>query len=147
MSRYPTLHIFTALENPFRLLQDPLVAQMEALSFEGFNRDEVILPCLKELCLGDELAAEYVLLNLISRVHTRDDGVPLGTANINLYTKDKEAADSIAENLKNMIEAITTHTLHMPVTCEAIASVPFIPVKDYEKNKLVRGAFQMPNGT
>lgn len=43
-----------------------------------------LLAILKLILNNDSLAADYLLLNLISRVHTRKDGLILGNFGINL---------------------------------------------------------------
>lgn len=48
------------------------------------NSHEKILAILKMILGGDEVSAEYLLLNLISKVHTRKDALVLGNLSINL---------------------------------------------------------------
>ena len=51
-----------------------------------FKTYQKLLAVLKLLLKGDEIASEFLLLNLISKVHTRlPEGIPLGHLNINLY--------------------------------------------------------------
>lgn len=50
----------------------------------------------KLLMRGDEVASQYLLLNLISKVHTRTpEGTPIGQLNINLSGLSEEEAEQI----------------------------------------------------
>jgi len=45
---------------------------------------DTIIAVLKLILNGDKLAAEWVLLNLLSRVHTRKDSFILGNLTLNI---------------------------------------------------------------
>lgn len=57
---------------------------LEKINQELKDSRNKIIAVLKEICAGDVLAAEYILLNLIAKPHTRKDGFILGNLSINL---------------------------------------------------------------
>jgi hypothetical protein len=57
-----------------------------------------------KLILGDEVASEYLLLNLLSKIHQRSpEGLPLGHFNINLSELTKEQASQITTLLSHIL--------------------------------------------
>ena len=73
---------------------------------------EKIKAVFKIVLGGDDLAAEYLLLNLISRVHTRETDIILGNIATNLTGLDTVDATAITK----FIKAITPLTLAFPVS-------------------------------
>ncbi|GJP31678.1 hypothetical protein CLOM_g14734, partial [Closterium sp. NIES-68] len=73
------LHCLTwrQLPDPFLPFTEPTVASAPTIRAS-------LLPRLTAVLGGDRLAAEYLLLHLLSRVHTRIEPMPLGKLSLNL---------------------------------------------------------------
>ena len=84
------------------------------------------------------MAAEYTLMSLISAVHSRQSGIPLGhiCINLNNKTQDKRFAKS-ASALLALTQTITPATLALPITVKSLQEdYEFISRKDYGTNIL-----------
>ncbi|KAG7401721.1 hypothetical protein PHYBOEH_011010 [Phytophthora boehmeriae] len=100
---------------------------------------------------GDELAAEYLLLSLLSHVYSRaDPSTPLGNLSLNL-TLEKSAS---TEEKKAFVARLhQTLSLLMPMVAQVdlslseLNSTKFMPCKDYEREVLLSGVLQVANGT
>ena len=78
MDKYPVIHVMGFMEHPYKNATQFFKDSPE-LSFDKIAELRgKMFDILVELYGGDELTAEYVLLSLISKVQTREDGVPLG---------------------------------------------------------------------
>ena len=70
--------------------------ELSNLQQELFKSGQKLLAIFK-LILGDEIASEYLLMNLLSKVHMKSpEGLPLGHFNINLSEMKPEQAAQIA---------------------------------------------------
>lgn len=101
MSKYPSIHVIAHIPSPETLVATPLNVQFESLTIEiiGSVRD-TLFECFRDMCFGDEIVAEYMLCNLIQRIHNRqDDATPLGSLNINLYSTEEEEAMFISDGV------------------------------------------------
>ncbi|CAI5995073.1 unnamed protein product [Closterium sp. NIES-64] len=118
---------------------------------------------------GDRLAAEYLLLHLLSRVHTRIEPMPLGKLSLNLsgFPEPSLASTpsptppplsssppSLSQAASPSLSALTsslqtllpaTHTL--PLSLDNLNSRRLTPHKDYTSDRLVSGVLQLPAGT
>lgn len=92
----------------------------------------------KLLLRGDALASQYLLLNLLSKVHTRmPEGTPIGQLNINLSgLKGHEA-----EQIQKFIDLIVPFQMNLDITVESLTKMRFQPRKNYETNQLEPGLF------
>jgi hypothetical protein len=99
---------------------------------------------------GDALAAEYLLLHLLSQVHARVDSMALGKLSINLIgcSPGSEGAPSpMATAAANVISQLMPRSHLLPLSLEVLNKAPIAPRKDYETNRLVTGAVQLAEGT
>ncbi|KAG0600553.1 hypothetical protein M758_11G042700 [Ceratodon purpureus] len=99
---------------------------------------------------GDTLAAEYLLLHLLSQVHARVDSMALGKLSLNLTgcNPGSEGAPSpMAVAAANVISKLIPRSHLMPLSLETLNKAPIAPRKDYETNRLVTGAIQLADGT
>ena len=86
---------------------------------------------------GDAMAAEYVLLNLISKVHTRKDAFILGSVTLNLTNVNFIQG----RNLSNFIQNIAPFVFYLPLTIDNLENKKFSPRKNYDTNLLEPGLF------
>lgn len=108
-----------------------------------------LLKTLTEFSLGDELAAQYILLHLLSNVYGRVGGEVLGKFSLNLVCSSipNEILLAYGKMLYNFIELLVPNSLYLPLTIENLNNKPFVPKKDYKTNRLQTGLLQLPNHT
>lgn len=96
------------------------------------------------LCFGDKLAAEYVLLTMISSVVARSNGVPVGDVPLYLWFDGVDAPPSLNAAVP-LLAAVA------PVGCVGVSlgvdSARLAPRMDHERNTMICGAFQVAGGT
>jgi len=95
-----------------------------------------LLAVLRLLVAGDALAAEYLLLALLARVHTRQDSFILGNVSLNLTG----LTCLQARNLSKFLSAVLPFVAHVPLTIETLETRRFAPRKNYDTNLLETGA-------
>lgn len=104
-----------------------------------------LLGFLTHALLGDSLAAEYLILHLISTVYTRRDVLPLGKFTVNLSGCPQNS--TFTEHLYRIIQHLVPASFRLQMTIENMNQLKLIPHKDYTANRLVSGLLQLPNNT
>ncbi|KAB1270878.1 Mini-chromosome maintenance complex-binding protein [Camelus dromedarius] len=104
-----------------------------------------LLGFLTHALLGDSLAAEYLILHLISTVYTRRDVLPLGKFTVNLSGCPRNS--TFTEHLYRIIQHLVPASFRLQMTIENMNRLKFIPHKDYTANRLVSGLLQLPSNT
>eukprot|EP00069_Balaena_mysticetus_P020629 bmy_02827T0 len=104
-----------------------------------------LLGFLTHALLGDSLAAEYLILHLISTVYTRRDVLPLGKFTVNLSGCPRNS--TFTEHLYRIIQHLVPASFHLQMTIANMNHLKFIPHKDYTANRLVSGLLQLPSNT
>lgn len=101
-------------------------------------------------CLfGDRLAAEYLLLHLVSRVYRRASELnPLGCLPLNLVglppvVNSVPVASHFGSFMSELVPAV--HTI--PLSRETLQTTQLTPVKDYDHERLISGQLQLAAGT
>lgn len=100
---------------------------------------------LTELLGGDSLAAEYLILSLISRIHRRKDATTLGQLTIGL-SGVKPEMKFLIEKIYEIIGKITTHSHFIDMSIANLNNLRFTPKKDHDNNKMIAGTLQLPDG-
>ncbi|KFV62861.1 Mini-chromosome maintenance complex-binding protein, partial [Dryobates pubescens] len=102
-----------------------------------------LLGFLTHALLGDGLAAEYLILHLISTVYARRDVLPLGKFTLNLSgcPRSSTFTEHIYRILQQLVPA--SHRLQMTIAFRS----RLIPHKDYAANRLVSGVLQLASNT
>ncbi|KAL1559287.1 mini-chromosome maintenance complex-binding protein-like isoform X1 [Salvia divinorum] len=108
---------------------------------------EALIGHLTAILGHDRLAAEYILLHLLSRVHARVDEVAVGKLSLNLTCFNKENMSVLGNNLKLVIGSLMPFTECLPLTVDYLNSVTLTPKKDYITNRLVSGLLQLAEGS
>jgi len=75
---------------------------------------------LKEICFFDETLSSFILLNILSKVTTRAEGIPIGAFNLNIYSPIEEESKQLVDNITRLLTGITTHTFYHPVSIESL---------------------------
>lgn len=78
MDKYPVLHVMAYMEHPYKNATRFIKESAELSSDRTAELRVKLFDILTEMYGGDELAAEYVLLTLLSKVQIREDGLPIG---------------------------------------------------------------------
>eukprot|EP00930_Biecheleria_cincta_P044707 TRINITY_DN30784_c0_g2_i1.p1 TRINITY_DN30784_c0_g2~~TRINITY_DN30784_c0_g2_i1.p1 ORF type:complete len:641 (-),score=118.73 TRINITY_DN30784_c0_g2_i1:131-2053(-) len=100
---------------------------------------------LLERALGqDTLAAEYVLMQLASRVFARHGDVGLGRWSMNI-ARWPEGSD--VSQLHQAVSDLVPRAVCLPVTAESLDAGRWMPRKDIDANRLVSGRLQLAAGT
>jgi hypothetical protein len=86
---------------------------------------------------NDPIASEYLLLNLLSKVHTRKDAFILGNLSLNLTN----ITFLQGRHLSTFLRALTPFCLYLPLSLDTLDSKTFSPKKNYDTNLLEPGLF------
>lgn len=138
------------------------VAALQSLAQEGEASGSGTLSDLRQqicdyfaaLLGGDILAAEYLLLQLLSVVESREGDAPLGSVSLNL-TGFPEAEGSASpadlgpagQRLKSGLSVLMPKVTGVAVNVAALESDTYFPVKNHETNTLKPGVLQLSQGT
>ncbi|XP_017664726.1 PREDICTED: mini-chromosome maintenance complex-binding protein isoform X1 [Lepidothrix coronata] len=104
-----------------------------------------LLGFLTHALLGDSLAAEYLILHLISTVYARRDVLPLGKFTVNLSGCPRNSI--FTEHIYRIIQQLVPASHRLQMTIENMNHSRFIPHKDYAANRLVTGVLQLASNT
>ncbi|MBN3295848.1 MCMBP protein, partial [Amia calva] len=151
-SLVPRLHVVLAhkLDHNNPLLPTGLTTQ-EHQSFVSSFLSEVtavraeLLGFFTHVLLGDSLAAEYLILHLISNVYARRDVLPLGKFALNLSGCPRNTA--YTERLYRIIQQIVPSSFRLGMSLHNMNTLRFVPHKDYTANRLVSGVLQLPRNS
>lgn len=110
-------------------------------TFESVYKDLKIL--LAQCLLGDDLAAEYLLMHLISTVYIRSDLENLGKFALNICNIPEQLLPSYTQNLYDILELFLPTSHYLPMNLDTMNTLQFFPKKDYVTNKLTSGILQL----
>ncbi|KAG9341040.1 hypothetical protein JZ751_019794 [Albula glossodonta] len=104
-----------------------------------------LMDYLTHVLLGDALAAEYVILHLISSVYARRDVLPLGKFTLNLSGCPQNSA--FTDHLYRAVQQLVPSSFRLCMSLHNMNSLRFVPRKDYTANRLVSGILQLAQNT
>ena len=140
-----------------------LVPRLHALTFTHLSHNNPLLPSLPPFppvnevarvellhilttcMLGDKLAADYLLLHLISKVYLRRDVLVLGKLSLNLHNMTTH--EEWPKRLATLLSLFTTNSHYLPLSRATLDNSSFTPKKDFEANRLVSGCLQLGPST
>ncbi|XP_065872936.1 mini-chromosome maintenance complex-binding protein isoform X2 [Euphorbia lathyris] len=108
---------------------------------------ESLLRYLTAILGNDTAASQFMLLHLLSRVHARADNVAVGKLSLNLMCLNKESVSVFGTQLSIAMKNLLPFTTCIPLTVEYLNRNSLAPKKDYETNRLISGALQLPEGS
>lgn len=108
---------------------------------------EGLLSHLTSVLGNDGVAAQFLLLHLLSQVHARVDGIAVGKFSLNFTNFSKETASVFGSRLSLTMKELLPFTQQIPLTIEYLNSALLAPKKDYQANKLVSGVLQLAEGS
>jgi len=142
-SLVPRIHALYHTKLPHN---NPLIPDKPAMPLEeAADARKELHAILTEALLGDSVAADYLICHLISRVYLRKDILTLGKLSLNIHNMTSH--DNWPKRLATLIQLLTTSSHLLTLSLANLNSLPFIPKKDFEGNRLVSGLLQMPDGT
>lgn len=106
-------------------------------------RTAAVAQLARGLC-GDVFAAEYVLMQLVSRSFRNYGDKALGAWSMNL-SRWPQGAD--VGQLFGAISELTPRAVKLDVTSETLNGQKWRPTKDFQANRLVAGQLQLAHGT
>nr|XP_057916668.1 mini-chromosome maintenance complex-binding protein [Doryrhamphus excisus] len=129
---------------PCDTLQDDSAFLSSSLS-EMASIKADFLSYLTHVLLGDSLAAEYLILHLISTVYARRDVLPLGKFTLNL--SGCPTVPSYSQRLYHAIQQLVPSSFYLGMSLANMNHMSLVPKKDYVANRLVSGALQLATNT
>lgn len=108
-----------------------------------------IISFLSSVLGGDILAAEYLLMLLISRVHMRtqdSDAMPLGALTLNL-TGVPDKSTEFVQAMESALSGLLPSFLSLPLDVELLNKKPWYPCKSQGQSFLSDAALQLPSGS
>ncbi|GAA0141636.1 hypothetical protein LIER_02739 [Lithospermum erythrorhizon] len=108
---------------------------------------EALLGHLTTLLGNDGVAAQYMLLHLLSRVHARIDTVAVGKLALNLTSLTNESISVFKNRILCILKTLLPFTHDVPLTVELLNAGPLAPRKDYDSNRLLSGPLQLAEGS
>ncbi|TSK22691.1 Mini-chromosome maintenance complex-binding protein [Bagarius yarrelli] len=104
-----------------------------------------LLSYLTHVFLGDSLAAEYLVLHLISSVYARRDVLPLGKFTLNV--SGCPHTSPFTELLYQIIQQLVPSSFRLCMSLHNMNTQRVVPRKDYTANRLVSGVLQLGRNT
>lgn len=108
---------------------------------------EGLLKHLTTVFGNDGVAAHFMLLHLLSKVHTRLDNMAVGKFSLNLTCLSKERMSIFGSQLSNTLKNLLPFTSFISLTVEYLNTVSLAPKKDYQLNRLIPGVLQLAEGS
>ncbi|KAG7229943.1 hypothetical protein INR49_009663 [Caranx melampygus] len=150
-SLVPRLHMLYAKPLPYNNPLLPSVTLEDNSAFLSSTLSEMasvraeLLTYFTHVLLGDALAAEYLILHLISNVYSRRDVLPLGKFTLNLSGCPTVA--SYTERLYQIIQQLVPSSYYLGMSLQNMNQMRLVPKKDYVANRLVSGGLQLARNT
>ncbi|XP_050301033.1 mini-chromosome maintenance complex-binding protein [Anthonomus grandis grandis] len=144
-SLVPRIHVihFKPLLHANPLLDQNMI--INSSHFATIKKELFIL--LTQLLLGDTCAAEYLLCNLISEVYLRRELMPLGKFTLNISNVPKLENIEYVHEVYKFLEMMLVKSHYLPLTLENMNTLPIIPRKDYDCDRLTGAILQLSKNT
>ncbi|XP_028958164.1 mini-chromosome maintenance complex-binding protein-like isoform X2 [Malus domestica] len=108
---------------------------------------ESLLRHLTAVLGNDGIAANFMLLHLLSTVHSRVETVAVGKLSLNLNCLSKESAPVFGTRIGRALKNILPFTQCISLTVDYLNTASLAPRKDYETSRLITGALQLAEGS
>lgn len=96
---------------------------------------------------NDGLAAQFVLLHLLSRLCARSDWISVGKLSLNLTSFTRESASIFGNQLVDTIRNVLPFSQAIPLSVQYLNSAALQPRKNNQTGRLVGGLLQLAQGT
>ncbi|XP_055831428.1 mini-chromosome maintenance complex-binding protein isoform X2 [Solanum dulcamara] len=108
---------------------------------------EALLGHLTTILGNDGVAANFMLLHLLSKVHARVDSIAVGKLSLNLTCFNKETLSVYGHRLNLVLKNLLPFTHCVPLTVDYLNKTHLAPKKDYQTNRLASGILQLAEGS
>ncbi|KAK8955939.1 Mini-chromosome maintenance complex-binding protein [Platanthera guangdongensis] len=145
-SKVPRLHSLVSRKlSP----QDFLSGSLALQPLPSMMREirESLLVHLSALMGNDKVAAQFLLLHLLSRVRGKVDVVALGKLSLNLTGFTRESASVFGNRLNDTIMKLLPFSKVIPISVEYLNTAVLQPRKNNQSGRLVMGVLQLAQGT
>ncbi|KAH7443769.1 hypothetical protein KP509_02G050200 [Ceratopteris richardii] len=155
-SRVPRLHSILhrklSSDQLFQAMPMNTLGQLypDALSRSSFEElRSSLVARFTEVLGGDGLAAEYLLLHLLSRVHARVEPMAVGKLSLNIVEPRpmKDGSTSFIQMVSHTISTLLPRSHLMSLSLEFLNEKLIAPKKNYSSNRLMTGDLQLADGT
>ncbi|XP_059666822.1 mini-chromosome maintenance complex-binding protein-like isoform X2 [Cornus florida] len=106
-----------------------------------------LLKHLTSVLGNDGVAAHFMLLHLLSRVHARVDTLAVGKLSLNLTGFSEKSVSVFGNSVNLAIKNLLPFTQCIPLTVDYLNTASLAPRKDYQTNRLVSGVLQLAEGS
>ncbi|XP_061368046.1 mini-chromosome maintenance complex-binding protein [Gastrolobium bilobum] len=145
-NKVPRLHCFIHRKLAVRdFLQNNPTVEPKPDFVKGIR--EALLRHLTAVLGNDDVAAHFMLLHLLSKVHARVDALAVGKLSVNLTCFSKETACIFGKQLNPAIKNLLPFTHCIPLTVEYLNGASLAPKKNYDTNRLETGVLQLAEGS
>ncbi|KAL6848125.1 hypothetical protein ACP4OV_022253 [Aristida adscensionis] len=145
-SKVPRLHCLVWRKlSSHDFLSRPAVTELSPSLLKGIRQS--LLSHLTLLLGKDELAAQCLLLHLLSRLRNRVDVVTVGRLSLNFTGFNRESASIFGNQLHTLIQGLVPYSQTIPLSIEYLNTATLQPRKDNKSGRLVTGVLQLPQGT
>ncbi|CAN6565289.1 unnamed protein product [Malus baccata var. baccata] len=108
---------------------------------------EALLRHLTAVLGNDGIAANFMLLHLLSMVYSRVGTVAVGKLSLNLTCLSRESAPVFGTQLGLALKNLLPFTQCISLTVDYLNTASLAPRKDYETSRLITGALQLAEGS
>ncbi|XP_009363800.1 mini-chromosome maintenance complex-binding protein-like [Pyrus x bretschneideri] len=108
---------------------------------------EALLRHLTAVLGNDGIAANFMLLHLLSMVYSRVGTVAVGKLSLNLTCLSRESAPVFGTRLGLALKNLLPFTQGISLTVDYLNTASLAPRKDYETSRLITGALQLAEGS
>ncbi|KAJ0985448.1 hypothetical protein J5N97_003804 [Dioscorea zingiberensis] len=144
-SKVPRLHCLICRKLTVQdFLSSPPSAELPNM-IKGIR--ESLLRHLTQVLGNDGLAAECLLLHLLSRLHARVDAVSVGKLSLNLTGFNRDTASIFRNPITKAIQSLLPFSQYIPLTVEYLNTAALQPRKNNQTGRLIPGVLQIAQGT
>ncbi|XP_009799229.1 mini-chromosome maintenance complex-binding protein [Nicotiana sylvestris] len=145
-SKVPRLHCLVHRKLTAQdFISGPLTFELKSQLVKGIR--EALVGHLTTVLGNDGVAANFMLLHLLSKVHARADSIAVGKLSLNLTCFTKETLSIFGHRLNFALKNLLPFTHYVPLTVDYLNKVSLAPRKDYQTNRLVSGILQLAEGS
>ncbi|CAO2185820.1 unnamed protein product [Urochloa humidicola] len=145
-SKVPRLHCLVWRKlSPHDFISSSPVVEPSPSILKGIRQS--LLSHLTLVLGNDELAAQCLLLHLLSRLRNRVDVVTVGRLSLNFTGFNRESASIFGTQLYSLIQKLVPYSQAIPMSIDYLNTATLQPRKDNKSGRLVTGVLQLPQGS
>ncbi|XP_063993169.1 mini-chromosome maintenance complex-binding protein isoform X2 [Diachasmimorpha longicaudata] len=139
----PRLHAVAITESYEDLPVEPSLRQLPRV--EAIRSD--LHKVFSKVLFDDDLAADFLIAHLLSKIYIRRNDLSLGNFPINITDFSVNKFPTFPRTIYNLISQIVSKSHYFLCTLENLNKGGLIPRKDYETGRLVSGTLQLSPNT